>query len=59
MTDVFSSFPRCDRHLTALALATTRDGRFVSFAALTLTVKEDAVNVPAPSFMIRNGAQPS
>lgn len=57
MTDVFSSFPPCDRHLTALALATTRDGRFVSFAAVT--VKEDAVNVPAPSFMIRNGAQPS
>ena len=57
MTDVFSSFPPCDRHRTALALATTRDGRFVSFAAVT--VKEDAVNVPAPSFMIRNGAQPS
>ena len=57
MTDVFSSLPPSDRHFAALDLETTRDGRFVSFAAVT--VKEDAVNVPAPSFMIRNGAQPS
>ena len=35
MTDVFSSLFPSDQHLAALDLETTRDGRFVSFAAVT------------------------